>query len=120
MLLYAKIFAFNSGLLYANDPPIIQELGESVELFCEIYGYSGPSAVIYWYFNGVPIHQNLIQVQQGSNMIQNKGASPIPNVRSVITLHNLTMSMFGTYSCHSQSHLKHITLRQVGKTLSFI
>ena len=102
----------NAGVLEANTKSIMRELGESTELFCELYGYldAGIPTVIYWHLDGVALDPSLIQVQLGSHMIQNGGASPIPSVLSVVTLQNLNTSMFGTYSCYSGPYLNLISL----------
>ena len=98
---------------------IYKNLGESVQLSCELYGYleSGPPATILWRRGNDALDPSLIQVRQGSHMIQNGGASPISSVLSVVSLDNLEASMFGTYACRSDTLLNLITL-ELGKATS--
>ena len=106
-------------VLEPNTSAVYQELGESAVLSCELYGYleSGSSTAISWRFINDPVNSSLIQEQPGTHMIQNGGASPIMSVLSVVTLQNLTSSMFGTYICTSGSLLNTVTLT-VGKITS--
>ena len=103
-------------MLEASTSTVYQELGESAVLSCELYGYL-ESTAIGWQFFKDPVDPSLIQEQPGTHMIQNGGASPIMSVLSVVTLQNLTSSMFGIYLCTSGSLLNTVTLT-VGKTKS--
>ena len=102
-------------MLEASTSTVYQVLGESAVLSCELYGYLESGSAISWQFFKDPVDLSLIQEQPGTHMIQNGGASPIMSVLSVVTLQNLTLSMFGTYICTSGSLLNTVTLT-VGKT----
>ena len=114
-------FVSVAGNLVAVESPISADLGGSVELSCELYGYlrNGSSLAISWQFNSVPVDPSLIQEQSGTHMIQNGGASPIMSVISVVTLENLTSTMFGTYFCKYSESSDVITLEEIGELLLY-
>ena len=111
-----------AGNLVAVESPVSADLGESAVLSCELYGYLGSvsSLAISWQFNSVPVDPSLIQEQSGTRMIQNGGASPFMSVISVVTLENLTSTMFGTYLCKYNDISDVITLEEIGEYVNFI
>ena len=115
-IFFCNLYNNIAGNLAPHQREVLASLGESVELFCELYGYlrSGLDKIV-WQFNGIPLDPSLIQVQNGSHKIQNGGASPIPSVLSVVTLQSLTADMFGSYVCLHNGINNAITLVQGSK-----
>ena len=106
-----------TGNLAAVQSSVSAALGESVVFSCELYGYLGNCSypAINWLFNGVPVDPSLIQEHPGTHMIQNGGGSPIMSVISVVTLQNLTLTMFGAYVCKYNGSINMITLEESRK-----
>ena len=81
----------------------------STTLSCELYGYiTGNSPTILWNFGGDELRNDsifTITTEDGSHMIQNGGDTPLPSVRSVLTIDLLNKTHEGPYFCSAGSML---------------
>ena len=87
----------------------------STTLSCELYGYiTENSPTILWNFGGDELTNDsvfTITTEDGSHMIQNGGDTPLPSVRSVLTIDLPNKTHEGPYFCSAGSILSRIDLQ---------